>query len=78
MELKWIYKIKYKANGEIQKHKARLVAKGYSQQYGLDYDEVFSLVARLETVRVIIALVAKASWPAYHFDVRSAILNGEI
>lgn len=65
--LKWVYKTKFGANGEIQKHKARLVAKGYVQQHGLDYEEVFSPVARLETVRIILALAAQAHYPIYHF-----------
>lgn len=78
MGLKWVYKTKYEADGEIQKHKARLVAKGYVQWYGLDYEEVFSPVARLETVRIILAVAAQSHYPVYHFDVRSAFLNGEI
>ena len=57
--VKWVYKIKKNVKGEVEKHKARLVAKGYSQKDGIDYDEVFAPVARLETVRLIISLRAQ-------------------
>ena len=57
--LKWVYKTKRNAKGEIEMHKARLVAKGYSQNAGMDYDEVFAPLARLETIRLIISLVVK-------------------
>lgn len=57
--LKWIFKTKLNENGEIEKYKARLVAKGYSQQYGVDYTEVFAPVARWDTIRMVIALAAQ-------------------
>ena len=53
--VKWVYKIKYKPNGDVAKYKARLVAKGFLQREGIDYNEVFAPVARLETVRMIVA-----------------------
>lgn len=74
--VKWIYKIKRNVQGEIERYKARLVAKGYSQQHGVDYDEVFAPVARLETIRLIIALAAQKKWRIYQMDVKSAFLNG--
>lgn len=54
--VKWIFKTKYKHNGEVQKFKGRLVAKGYAQEYGLDYEEVFSLVARIDMIRILLLL----------------------
>ena len=58
--LKWVYKVQKDAQGAVLKHKARLVAKGYVHHHGIDYDEVFAPVARLESVRLLLALAA--SW----------------
>ncbi|KAF0888781.1 hypothetical protein E2562_017781 [Oryza meyeriana var. granulata] len=74
----WVYKVKKNAAGEVIKHKARLVAKGYVQQPGVDFDEVFAPVARIESVRLLLALAAQEGWPVHHMDVKSAFLNGEL
>ena len=63
--VKWVYKTKLNEKGEVDKYKARLVAKGYSQKYGVDYDEVFAPVARLDTIRMLISLAAQKSWTIY-------------
>jgi hypothetical protein len=76
--LKWIYKLKRNAEGEIVKHKARLVAKGYVQEQGIDYEEVFAPVAILDTVKLILALAANRGWKVHHLDVKTAFLNGEL
>ena len=76
--LKWIFKIKRNADGSISKYKARLVAKGYVQKHGIDYDEVFAPVARVETIRLIIALAASKSWEVHHLDIKTAFLHGEL
>ena len=60
------------------KHKARLVAKGYVQKQGVDFEEVFAPVARLESVRFLLAIAAHYSWEVHHMDVKSAFLNGEL
>ncbi|KAL0550376.1 hypothetical protein IC582_014885 [Cucumis melo] len=57
--VKWVFKIKRNEKGEVERYKERLVAKGYSQRKGIDYDEVFAPVARLETIRLLIALAAQ-------------------
>ncbi|KAF0910432.1 hypothetical protein E2562_002897 [Oryza meyeriana var. granulata] len=76
--LKWVYKVKKNAAGEVIKHKARLVAKGYVQQPGVDFDEVFAPVARIESVQLLLALAAQEGWPVHHMDVKSTFLNGEL
>jgi hypothetical protein len=63
---------------KVVKHKARLVAKGYAQREGVDFDEVFAPVARIETVRLLIDLAAQKGWQMHHMDVKSALLNGEL
>jgi len=69
--VKWIYKTKFKENGEIGKHKAtHLVVKGYKQEFGMDYKEVFTLVTRYDTIRLTIALTAQDSWSIFQLDVK--------
>ncbi|GJT23002.1 VIER F-box protein 2 [Tanacetum coccineum] len=75
---KWIYKIKYKASGEIERYKARLVAKGFSQKEGFDYDETFSPVVKMVTVRCVITIVVLNSWPLYRLDVNNDFLYGDL
>ncbi|GJS95906.1 retrovirus-related pol polyprotein from transposon TNT 1-94 [Tanacetum coccineum] len=74
--VKWVYKAKKNAKGEVEKYKARLVVKGYKQKHGIDYEEVFAPVARLETIRMIIAIAAQHRWKIHQMDVKSAFLNG--
>ena len=76
--VKWVFKIKLKPDGSIAKQKARLVVKGFMQQEGLDYTEVFVLVARLETVRLIVSLASWRNWKLWQLDVKSAFLNGPL
>jgi len=74
--VKWVYKTKLHLDGSVQKHKARLVAKGYAQKSEIDYNETFAPVARLDTIRTLIALAAQKGWKLFQLDVKSAFLNG--
>ena len=76
LRVKWVYKTKLNEKGELEKHNARLVAKGYAQKYGIDYDETFAPVARMDTIRAVLAIAAQNQWPVYQMDVKSAFLNG--
>ncbi|KAL8116456.1 hypothetical protein AgCh_022816 [Apium graveolens] len=76
--LKWIYKLKRDANGNVVKHKAGLVAKGYAQEHAVDYDNIFAPVTRFETIYLLLALAAKNGWEVHHLNVKTTFLNGEI
>jgi hypothetical protein len=76
--LKWVFKLKHDEHGNVMKHKARLVVKGYVQRQGIDFDEVFASVGKMESVRVMIILAAHLSWSVHHMDMKSAFLNGDL
>ena len=75
---KWVLVRKYSKEGRLEKYKAHLVAKGYSQIPGMDYTDTFSPVVRLETIRVILALVVSQDWEIQQMDVKGAYLNGTL
>ena len=69
--VKWVFKKKMNAQGKIEQYKVRLVAKGYKQNVGIDYDEVFAPVTRMETIRLLIFQAAQFKWPIFQMDVKS-------
>ena len=75
---KWLYKFKFKVDGSIDKYKARLVAKGYSQKEGIDYEDTFASLAKLNTIRVMIALSTKHNRKIHQLDVKSSFMNAEL
>lgn len=75
---KWIFSIKYNTDGSVNRYKARLVAKGFTQSYGVDYEETFAPVAKLNSVRVILSLAVNLDWPLHQLDIKNAFLNGEL
>ena len=75
---KWVYKVKVDGDGHIDRHKARLVAQGYTQRKGADYDETFSPVVRMESVRTVVGLAVRNGLKLHQLDITTAFLNGEL
>ena len=75
---KWLYKIKHGSDGSVEKYKARFVSQGFSQKEGVDYDEMFALIARYTTIRSIIALAASQGWSLHQMDAKTAFLHGSL
>ena len=75
---RWVFTVKYKSDRTIECYKAKLVAKGYTQTYGIDYQETFAPVAKINTVRVLLSLATNLDWPLQQLDVKNAFLNGDL
>ena len=75
---RWVYTVKYQSNGKLDRYKARLVAKWYTQTYGIDYEETFAQVGKMNTVRIILSLAAHFDWEMHLFDVKNAFLHGSL
>ena len=75
---KWVFKKKKNAEGKVEKYKARLVAKGYSQVSGIDFGDIFSLVAKVTSIRLLLSFVAAFDFEVEHMDVKTAFLHGDL
>jgi len=75
---RWVYAVKVGSDGQVDRLKARLVAKGYTQIYGLDYCDTFSLVAKMTAIRLFFAMAAIHHWPLHQLDIKNAFLHGNL
>ena len=75
---RWVFAIKYKPNGVVDRYKARHVARGFTQEYDVDYSETFSPVAKLNSIRVILSIAVNQSWELSQLDVKNAFLYGDL
>jgi hypothetical protein len=70
--------VKQNSEGRVDIYKARLVAKGYSQTYGVDYDETFATMAKMNTIQTLISITAINKWKLFQMDVKNAFLHGDL
>ncbi|KAL0329385.1 UNVERIFIED_CONTAM: Copia protein [Sesamum radiatum] len=75
---RWVFTLKFWANGTLERYKARLVAKGFTQTYGTDYFEIFSLDARLNSIQVLFSLAVNLNWLMYQMGIKNAFLYGDL
>ena len=78
VQCKWVFKTKFAADYSPLKYKEILVAKGYSQVHGIDYNETFSPVAKMDSIRLVLAIAASKQWKVHHMDVKCTFINGDI
>ena len=75
---RWVYSIKMKDDGSIDRYKSRLVDQGYKEEYGIDSDETFATVAKIMTVHILLALASIKGWKLHQLDIKNAFLHGNL
>ena len=78
MGCKWVFSIKYNSYGSLERYKGSLIAKGFTYTYGIDYSETFALVAKLNSILVLLSILVHFDWPLQQMDVKNTFLNGEL
>ena len=75
---KWVFTVKCRADGSVERYKASLVAKGFTQTHGIDYQETFAPVAKVNSIHVLLSLAVNSNWPLHQLDIKNAFLNGDL
>jgi hypothetical protein len=75
---RWVYRTKSTVDGQINRYKARLVAKGFQQVHGIDYDETFTPVVKMDSIRLDLAIAVAKGWEVHHMDMKNAFLHGDL
>ena len=75
---RWVYKIKIRADGSIERYKTRLVACGFTQAFDIDYKEAFAPVAKMTTICLFLVVATPRQWHLYHMDVMNAFMHGDL
>jgi hypothetical protein len=75
---KWVYRTKYASYGSVERHKAQFVAKGFSQVEGIDYNETFSIIDKMNSIHIVLSLATSHKWEVHQMNVKSTFLHGDL
>jgi hypothetical protein len=78
VKFKWVYRTKSAVDGQIRRYKSRLVAKGFQQVHGIDYDETFAPVVKMDSIQLSLSIAVAKGWEVHHMDVNNAFLHSDL